>query len=157
MNINSSSSHAVYVPGARMLFDLVTPDGRTRSRGLTIDQVRRETGAQAEILPLEEVIGRIELITVSPPVLVSAERYVCMRDVLPLLVRTSGVDDDTESFQLAEFTVGRVTRTLVRVGAMHWEFLDRAERPHHELVAKVRRKLNEQLLAELAQGIGRSE
>lgn len=78
----------------------------------------------------------------STPRRVTAEHYVCMRDVMPPTHHTRAAN--TESFQL-EPDASKQACTLVRIGATHWQFLAQTGQEHQALVQKVREHIDTEL------------
>jgi hypothetical protein len=129
-------SHYFYIPGKRWAEDGAVLVDDVWCGLWSPHKTLADYPAGTVILTDEEVSSRVEAICITQPKEVDADRYQYLLEVLPPL-GWRGLGSGAESFKLSEFTSGRVTCVMVRIGARYFEFEDVFSKSHDDCVKKV--------------------
>lgn len=111
-------------------------DGVYRSQitGKTLEEVQKEH-PDAEMIGMDDFVEITEKMATTDPTEIDENRYWYLLEVLPPCSwQRCG---SSESFYMSEFTSGRVTNHVVRIGKRYFNFEAPVMQNHSERVAKV--------------------
>jgi len=139
MNILDDNTPVFYVPGRPGIIDLAVMRNGEQVGGYsgeTLPQIAlRYPGVQ--LGELGPVSAASDESWKSPPVEITADRYMEMLEVLPP-VAWRGIGTEEETFKLSERTSGNITAIFCRIGERHFEMQDSIHMKHDDIITACR-------------------